>query len=121
MKQVMGLKRLGLFGTLFTMQGQFYPEVFSKAGMALVKPDGGEQAYIHNKYMSEMVQGTFLPETRERLLAIVDRLREREGIDGIILGGTELPLILRDDAREGVRFLDTTRIHVKAIVARLLT
>jgi aspartate racemase len=118
--KVLGLKRLGLFGTRFTMQARFYPDVFSRAGMTLVVPDEDEQAYIHEKYFGELVKGIFLPETRERLLAIVDSLKERERIEGLILGGTELPLILRDNAGRGLPFLDTTGIHVKAAVARLL-
>jgi aspartate racemase len=116
-----GLKRLGLFGTRFTMQGRFYPEVFSREGITLVLPDPEEQAFIHDKYMNELVRAIFLPETRERLLTIVDRLKEREGIEGLILGGTELPLILRDVADRGIPFLDTTRIHVQAVVERLLS
>jgi aspartate racemase len=118
--QAMGLKKLGLFGTRFTMQGRFYPEVFSKAGIALAVPDENDQAYIHEKYMGELVKGIFLPETRERLLTIVERLKERAGIQGLILGGTELPLILREATARGIPVLDTTRIHVKAAVGRLL-
>jgi aspartate racemase len=119
--KALGLKRLGLFGTRFTMQARFYQDAFSRAGMTLVVPDEEEQAYIHEKYFSELVKGIFLPETRERLLAIVDSLKERERIEGLILGGTELPLILRDNAGRGLPFLDTTDIHVKAAVARLLS
>jgi aspartate racemase len=114
----LGLKRLGLLGTRFTMQGRFYPEVFSREGMTLVLPDEDEQTYVHEKYLGELVEGIFLPETRERLLAIVARLKEREGIEGLILGGTELPLILRGSTQSGIPFLDTTRIHVAAVVAR---
>lgn len=119
--KVLGLKRLGLFGTRFTMQARFYPDVFSRTGMTLVVPNDEEQAYIHEKYFGELVKGIFLPETRERLLAIVDSLKEREQIEGLILGGTELPLILRDNGGRGLPFLDTTGIHVKAAVARLLS
>ena len=53
----LGLKRLGLFGTRFTMQGNFYPDVFSEAEIALVVPQPDEQAYIHDKYMGELVKG----------------------------------------------------------------
>ncbi len=115
------LKRLGLFGTRFTMQGRFYPDVFSKAGITLVAPEHDEQDYLHDKYMSELVNGIILPETREQLLAIVHRLKEREGIQGLILAGTELSLILRDGMAKGIPFLDTTQIHVKAVVAQLLS
>ncbi len=116
----LGLRRLGLFGTRFTMQGHFYPDVFSKAGIALVVPEEDEQAYIHDKYMNELVKGVFLPETRERLLAIVDRLANQEHAQGLILAGTELPLILRE-AGCAIPLLDTTQIHVKAAMRRLLS
>jgi aspartate racemase len=120
--QALGMKRIGLFGTRFTMRGRFYVELFSRMGMTLVIPNEEEQAYIHDKYMNELVPGIFLPETRERLLEIVERMKVREDIEGLILGGTELPLILRDEAgTASVPFLDTTRIHVNSIVARLLS
>lgn len=118
--RTMGLKRLGLFGTRFTMQGRFYPDVFLREGIALVAPTADEQVYVHDKYMSELVKGIILPETRERLLMIVDRLKQREGIQGLILGGTELPLILRDVKDQDIPFLDTTQIHVRAAVSQLL-
>jgi len=115
------LKRLGLFGTRYTMKGKFYPEVFSRREIALSTPNKDEQAYIHDKYFAELVKGIFLPETREILLAIIDRLRQQEGIDGLILGGTELPLILRGPTASGIPLLDTTQIHVKSIVTQLLS
>ena len=113
------LKRLGLFGTRFTMRARFYPEVFAKAGIQIVLPDEAEQDYIHNHYMDELINGIFLPETKKRLLEIADNLKERSRIDGIILGGTELPLILREE-HNGIAFLDTTKIHVSHIVAELV-
>src|SRR5580658_4140684 len=116
----LGLRRLGLFGVRLTMQGHFYPDVFSKAGITLVVPEENEQVYIHDKYMNELVKGIFLPETRERLLAIVDRLAKQEHVRGLILAGTELPLILREAVCD-IPFLDTTQIHVKAAVRRLLS
>lgn len=117
----LGLKKVGLFGTRFTMQGRFYPAVFSRQGIALIVPNSDEQDYIHDRYMGELVHGVFRDETRERLLAIADRLKEREGIQGLILGGTELPLILRDVSDRGIPFLDTTRIHVERAVAQMLS
>jgi aspartate racemase len=114
--KALGLKRPGLFGTRVTMQGRFYPDAFSKAGIELVVPDDTERAYIHDKYMGELVKGIFPAETREHLLAIIDRMKKRDGIDAVILGGTELPLILRDATASGIPLLDTTQIHAKAIV-----
>jgi aspartate racemase len=115
----LGMRKLGLFGVRFTMQGRFFSDSFSKVGIGIVVPDEGEQSYIHNIYMNELVKGIFLPETRERLLAIADRMVKQEQIDGLILAGTELPLILRD-AASTVPFLDTTQIHVKAALRYML-
>lgn len=117
----LGLKKIGLFGARFTMEGRFYPDLFSRAGITLVVPEDGERDYIHDKYMSELVNGLLLPETRERLLSIIVRMKERDGIDGLILGGTELPLILTEAYHNGIPLLDTTRIHVERIVAELLS
>ena len=116
----LGLKRLGLLGTRFTMQGKFYPAVFSREGVALVAPNAEEQTYIHEKYFSELVPGKFLDETREAMLAIIRRMKERDAIDGLVLAGTELPLLLRGAAVPGVPFLDTSTIHVKAILEEAL-
>jgi len=112
----LGLRKLGLFGVRFTMQARFYPDVFSREGLALVVPDEHDQAYIHHIYLNELVKGIVRPETRERLLTIVDRLKTSESIQGLILGGTELSLILRDATVHGIPVLDTTKIHVRAIV-----
>jgi aspartate racemase len=117
--ETLGMKRIGLFGTRFTMRANFYPNIFSRSGIEIILPSEAEQDYIHTHYMDELVNGIFLPETREKLLGIVDQLRERSQVDGIILGGTELPLILRDGEHNDVPFLDTTRIHVRRIVAEL--
>ncbi len=116
-----GLKRVGLFGTRFTMQGRFYPDVFARTRVTLVTPETGDQDYIHEKYMNELVKGIFLPDTRQGLLAIARRLQTRHGVEAVILGGTELPLILRETGSAGVPFLDTTRVHVERIVDRILS
>ncbi|HUS09147.1 MAG TPA: amino acid racemase [Pyrinomonadaceae bacterium] len=118
--ETLGLKRVGLFGTRFTMQATFYSDVFSRAAIKLVVPSETEQDYIHTHYMDELINGIFLQETKQRLLQIVDQLKERSQVDGIILGGTELPLILREAEHNGVPFLDTTKIHVNRIVAELV-
>jgi aspartate racemase len=116
-----GLKRLGLFGTRFTMRSSFYPDVLSDHQIEMVVPNEEEQLYLHDKYMNELVKGIILPETRERLITIIKTLKERSQIDGVILGGTELSLILCEKTVAGVQVLDTTQIHVEAAVARLLS
>ena len=116
----LGLRRVGLFGTRFTMQEPFYPSAFAERGIAVVVPGPEDQTYIHDKYLGELVEGIIVPETRERLLAIGDRLRVQERVEAIILGGTELSLILRDAPGSSVPFLDTTAIHVERIVSEML-
>ena len=125
------LKRLALFGTRYTMQATFYPKVFARDGIELLAPDLRDQDYIHDKYMNELVPGKFLADTRAGLLGIVDRMKTTSdppsqsygeaGIDGVILAGTELPLILRDPIHNGIPFLDTTKIHCEAAVAEMLS
>ena len=119
--QALGLDKVGLFGTRFTMQARFYPDVFSRQGIVVVAPDPDDQAYIHDMYMNELVHGVVRAETQERLVAIAGRLTQREGIQGLILGGTELPLILRDPPDRKIPYLDTTRIHVEEAVAHMLS
>jgi aspartate racemase len=116
-----GLTRPALFGTAFTMRAPFYPAVFENAGVSLALPRPEEQEIIHDIYINELVFGIFRPASRAVLLEIVDRMRERNGIDGVILGGTELPLILTEYAHDGVPFLNTTKIHVEAAVERMLS
>ncbi len=119
--QALQLHRLALIGTRFTMKGDFYPRVFSREGIELIVPGDEEQDYIHEIYLGELLKGTFLPETRQKVCKIVERLVHDHGIQGAILAGTELPLLLGDvTAVAGVPFLDTTQIHVQAAVAELL-
>ena len=115
------LQRLALFGTRYTMQANFYPKVFSREQIELLVPEREDQDYLHEKYFSELVPGKFLPETRAGLLTIVDRMKAKSDIDGVILAGTELPLILRDPDHNGVTFLNTTKIHCEAAVAEMLS
>jgi len=83
--QALGLKRVGLIGTRFTMQGSFYPAVFSRAGVELVAPNLDEQTFIHDRYVGELIQGVFLHETAAGVREIIEGFQAREGIDGLIL------------------------------------
>ncbi len=110
------IKKAGLLGTRFTMSGGFYDRVAAKYGIGLIVPVGEDQDFIHEKYMSELIYNRIVPETKEGLIRIVNDLREKESIEGLILGGTELPLILQQSDFNEVIILDTTRIHVESIV-----
>jgi aspartate racemase len=115
------LSNLGLLGTRFTMQSGIYQDVCTRQGIRVTLPKPEEQNFIHEKYVGEMVKGKFLPETRAGFLAIAERMRIRDAIDGLILGGTEMPLLLNDNGGIGIPFLDTTRIHVDAALERMLS
>jgi len=115
------LKRVGLFGTRFTMQGGFYQKVFAREGIAVAIPESGDQEFIHDTYLNELVNGVVLAATRERYIAIARRMKKEQGIEALILGGTELPLLLRDAIGIGMMLLDTARLHVEAAVSELLS
>ena len=114
-----GMKRVGLLGTRFTMEGSFYPNVLSRYGIECVTPDEREIAWIHERYIAQMLRGDFREETRDGVIGIILRLGNEERIDGVILGGTELTLLLSASSIGGVPALDTTALHVSAIVKRL--
>jgi aspartate racemase len=112
-------RRVGLLGTRFTMQARFYPDVFAEQGVAVVSPTPDEQEYVHSRYVGELVNGVFRDETREGMLAIVERMKDRDAIEAMILGGTELPLLFQEGRMPALPLLDTTRIHVERAVSYL--
>lgn len=114
-----GLRTLGLLGTRFTMDAGFYPEAFARRGMAVRPPLAEERDAVHRIYMVELTEGEFRPESQEQVLAIVGAMAERDRLDGVLLAGTELPLLLRG-AEPGIPLLDTTRIHVAAALDAML-
>ena len=95
--QSFGFKSVGLFGTRYTMQGSFYPKVFARTDVKLVTPTEEEQNYIHEKYFGELLKDLFLHETRAQFLRIAEEMKERDGVEAVILGGTEIPLLLRTE------------------------
>jgi len=115
-----GLRRLGLLGTKYTARARFFPDVFAARGLEVVMPPDDDIMYVHEKYVGELVEGRFLDTTREGLVAVMERLRDRAGVDGVILGGTELPLILRG-VDYSLPLLDTTQIHVDAVLRAAVT
>lgn len=118
--RTLGLRTVGLFGTGFTMRAHFYPEQFQRVSIAVVPPKESEQDYIHQKYIGELLNNQFLPETRREILRIAHRMKAEDRVEAIVLAGTELPLLLRDYEAPEIEFLDTTVIHVEAIVDELL-
>jgi aspartate racemase len=116
----LGVKKAGLLGTRFTMRATFYHDEFVRAGIALLAPNDAEQEFVHSKYVGELLKNQFLPETRTGILRIANRMKAEDGVEAIVLAGTELPLLLRDAETSELPFLDTTMIHVEALVSELL-
>jgi aspartate racemase len=114
-----GLKKVGLLGTGFTMRASFYPKEFERAGIALVTPKEPEREFIHRAYIDELLKNQFLPQTRTEILHIAQRMKDEDGIEAVVLAGTELPLLLRTSGAT-IEFLDTTMIHVEAIIDKLV-
>lgn len=111
----LGIRKIGLIGTLFTMESDFYQKVFGKNDIQIIVPNQEEQQYIHHKLMTEIEFGNFLDETREGLLNIIKKMKDESSIEGLILGCTEFPLILTRD-EFGIPFFNTSKIHVDSII-----
>jgi aspartate racemase len=114
--QRLGLKRPGLVGTGFTMSGTFYQDVFGRKGIPVELPEKQDMEIINEKLFSEIELGIFKDETRNLLIRIIEKMVHAKHIDGLILGCTEFPLILTEAEYAGIPMLNTTRIHVDAII-----
>lgn len=111
-----GLAKVALFGTRFTMGAGFYRDLLEARGVELALPDTKEQAWIHRIYMEELVVGQVRHATRRRLISISERLRLSEGAEGLVLGGTELSLVLQPAHLPDSVVLDSAKLHVEAAV-----
>jgi aspartate racemase len=108
-------KRIGLLGTRLTMESDFYKEHLQDKGISVVIPSETERELIQKRLFSEIELGIFKDSTRDELLKIVKRMKDDDKIDSLILGCTELPLILTE-SKYGIPFLNTTAIHCESIV-----
>jgi len=114
------MQHVGLFGTRSTMTAGFYNKTAKKYGIDIFIPDTRDKDFIHEKYMTELLFNKIIPETKKELIRIVRELKEKESIEGLILGGTELPLILSQSDFSDVEIFDTTKIHAESIVTYLI-
>lgn len=115
----LNLKKVGLLGTRITMEASYYKEPFLKNGISVIVPTDQEQDLIHHRLFTEIEHGIYKDSTRSELMRIVERMRKENGIDSIILGCTELPLILQEDQFD-IPVLDTAAIHCDSIVSYCL-
>ena len=109
-----GIERVGLLGTRLTMERDFYKERLNAAGIDVLVPEKDEREFIHRTIHEELVKSVFLPESRDGFLSIIRGLAAR-GAQGIVLGCTEIPLLVAPDQCPLPAF-DTTRIHGLAAV-----
>jgi len=109
-----GLSSIGLLGTKFTMEMDFYTRRLSAAGINSLVPGKPERLFIHNTIMEELLKEIFKPESKKRFLEIINDL-EQKGAEGIVLGCTEIPLLIKQ-ADTHLPVFNTLEIHAKAAV-----
>jgi aspartate racemase len=108
------LRTVALLGTKYTMQLDFYKDKLSEYGITTIIPREGDINYINNAIYAEMHKSLFLPETKARFISIINDLIQ-QGAEGIILGCTEVPLLIKQEDCPVLVF-DTTDIHARAAV-----
>ncbi|MCI5064997.1 aspartate/glutamate racemase family protein [bacterium] len=121
-----GIQRVGLLGTRFTMEESFYRERLERSAgeggappLAVLVPEEEDRGEVHRVIFEELCLGTVYPESRERFLEIIERLRS-QGAEGVILGCTEIPLLIGQGDVE-LPLFDTTSLHsIAAVDAALL-
>ena len=113
-----GMKKVGLLGTRFTMEDDFYRARLEARGIEALIPDEAERTDVHQVIFGELCQGNFKEESRARSLKIIDRLAGK-GAEAIILGCTEIPLLVQQEHTR-VPLLDTTFIHASKAAKKAL-
>ena len=115
-----GVNRIGLLGTAFTMELDFYKQrIVEKYGIDVIVPELYDRQMVHDIIYQELCLGQVEPESRDVYLAIIDRMRENQ-IDGVILGCTEICMLIEPEHTD-MRLYDTTAIHAQQAVEQALT
>jgi len=113
-----GLHTVGLLGTISTMEKGFYQAALASRGLSVLTPDPDDRRYVSDVIYNELVAGKFRPAARARYVEIIRRLAG-QGAQGVILGCTEIPLLVTQ-ADAGLPLFDTTRIHAEAALKEAL-
>jgi aspartate racemase len=113
------LKKIAWLGTAFTMEEEYFKKLFIENGVEVVIPKESERKYIDEKIAKELEFGVIKKDTKTEIDVIINRLIEQEGIQGIIFGCTELPLLYKDD-EFSVPCFDTMKLHIAGIVDYML-
>ncbi len=112
-------RKLGLLGTIFTMTGDFFKKPFYDSNIEIITPTTEEMEYINCKISSELELGIVKKDTLQGFQKIIKRMMEDDDIEAIILGCTELPLLLNDEVSP-VPCLDTMKIHIQHLIDRII-
>lgn len=115
----LGLEKIGLLGTKFTMESDFFKKPFISYHKDIIVPNHLEQEYIHKKIVEELENGIVNNETKKEFLNIITQMINRDDIQGVILGCTELPMLIKKEDLN-IHQLNTTEIHVNKIVDTIL-
>jgi aspartate racemase len=111
-----GFRRVGLTGTRWLVESDVYPEQLGARGLDYVRPDAGERDEINRIIMDELVYGIFTPQAIAFFQRVIGRM-QRDGCDAVVLGCTEIPLIM-NDANSPLPTLDSTRLLARAALRR---
>ena len=109
--KINGMKKVLLLGTMYTMQSDLYPKLFKEEGIEVITPSKRDQASLHRIIYQELIKGDFLNSSKQKVLEMIDQ----QSVDGVILGCTEIPLLIKQSDCQ-VPLLDTLELHVKAAV-----
>ncbi|HXV73524.1 MAG TPA: amino acid racemase [Sphingomonadales bacterium] len=113
-----GFKTLALLGTKWTMEGPVYPASLARRGIKHMTPGAEERAFVDATIFGELCRGIFNPETIERYCAVIEGLKKK-GCDSVILGCTEIPIII-NEKNSALPVLDSTRLLARAAVRTAL-
>jgi aspartate racemase len=113
-----GFRRLGLTGTRWLVESEVYPEKLAARGLEYLRPSGTEREETNRIIMEELVYGIFRPEGIAVFQRVIERMKS-EGCDAVVLGCTEIPLII-DDANSTLPTLDSTRLLARAALLRAI-
>ncbi len=114
-----GLANIGLIGVQKTMETEFYKEALQTYGIESVIPDPDSRKYIHEKIVSELVLNRFSSATKNGFLSVIGELANKN-VQGVILGCTEIPLLLNTSEHNGLPLFSTTELHCREIVQKAL-
>ncbi|MGH9144693.1 MAG: aspartate/glutamate racemase family protein, partial [Vicinamibacterales bacterium] len=114
-----GFRRIALTGTRWLVESEVYPEKLAARGLEYVRPPADEREAINRIIMNELVRGVFTAEAVTSFQRIIGRLKAEHGCDAVVLGCTEIPLIM-NDSNSPLPTLDSTRLLARAALRRCL-